>query len=274
MTRPVPNQLRYVVIVGSSLMLVLAAGYVLRQPWATATWPWPQGRLAHIFVGSILAAMAAASLWIALSAEWGATAAGAFNLVVMQSGMAAYLLRLYGRLDRERLLVSAIVCAGFALFNVGLFLWSRRYPIRDPRPAPRPVRISFLVFTLVLLGAGTALVLGVDNVMPWPLRPESGVMFGWIFIGDACYFLYALLRPRWHNATAQLWSFLVYDLVLLPPLLAHFREVRPEHRTSLVIYVAVLLYSGALAVYYLFLNPATRHTLPALPGPALRRPAP
>lgn len=268
--QPVPNQLRYVVIAESILVLVLAAGYVLRLPWATETWPWPQGRLAHIFVGSILAAMAAASLWIALTSEWGALAAGAFNLVVMQTGMALYLLRLNARLDRQRLLVSALVCAGFALFNVGLFLWSRRYPIRDPRSTPRVVRLSFLVFTLVLLGAGTALVLGSDTIMPWPLRPESGVLFGWIFIGDACYFLYSLLRPRWHNATAQLWSFLVYDLVLLPPLLAHVRDVRPEHRTSLVIYVAVLVYSGGMAIYYLFLNPATRHTMPALPDRALR----
>lgn len=215
--------------------------------------------------------MAAASLWIALSGEWGALAAGAFNLVVMQSGMALYLLRLSGRLDRHRLLVSALACAGFALFNVALLLWSRRYPIRDPRRTPWPVCISFGVFTLLLLGAGAALVRGSETIMPWPLSPESGVLFGWIFIGNACYFLYALLTPRWHNATAQLWSFLVYDLVLPPPLLAHFGDVRPEHRTSLVIYVAVLAYSGALAVYYLLLNPTTRHTVP---GGAPRRAEP
>jgi hypothetical protein len=34
--------------------------------------------------------------------------------------------------------------------------------------------------------------------------------------------------------------------------------VKPEHLVSLIVYVTVLLYSGFLAVYYLFFNRLTR----------------
>ena len=64
--------------------------------------------------------------------------------------------------------------------------------------------------------------------------------------------------PRWANAAGQLLGFLVYDLVLLGPFLRHFGVVAPAHRASLTVYTAVLLVSAALAVYYLFIHPATR----------------
>lgn len=89
-------------------------------------------------------------------------------------------------------------------------------------------------------------------------------MIGWIFIGDAFYFLYALIFPRWHNARAQLWSFLACDVVLLPPLLEFTSSVRPERTISLTIYLAVLVYSAAVAVYYLLLNRDTRAHRPTL----------
>ena len=95
-------------------------------------------------------------------------------------------------------------------------------------------------------------------IFPWALDPKSSVVFGCIFLGDAFYFLYGLFRPRWHNALGQLLSFLAYDLVLIFPFLALFKTVKPEYQLNLIVYVAVLLYSGALAVYYLFINTGTR----------------
>ncbi|HLW02307.1 MAG TPA: hypothetical protein VKT82_26865 [Ktedonobacterales bacterium] len=49
-----------------------------------------------------------------------------------------------------------------------------------------------------------------------------------------------------------------YGLVLIVPFLRHFANVSPGHTISLVVYVIVLVYSGALAIYYLFLKCATR----------------
>jgi hypothetical protein len=57
-------------------------------------------------------------------------------------------------------------------------------------------------------------------------------------------------------------GFLVYDIVLLPPFLAHFAAVTPERTTSLVLYVAVLVYSAALAVWFI-VSEARRGLKPA-----------
>jgi hypothetical protein len=114
------------------------------------------------------------------------------------------------------------------------------------------------VFALVLVAAGLALVLGADNVMPWPVSDESGRMFGFIFLGAASSYVYGAVRPMWGYVYAPLLGFLVYDLVLMPPLIDHFSDVAPENETSLILYVAALSYSAALATYYLLISRSTR----------------
>jgi hypothetical protein len=84
------------------------------------------------------------------------------------------------------------------------------------------------------------------------------VMFGWVFMGAAVYFAYGALQRDWHDARGQLLGFLAYDLVLIGPFLADFASVPPGHLLSLVIYVLVLVYSGTLAIFYLFVSPRTR----------------
>jgi hypothetical protein len=255
------------VIVGIAV-LALGLGYVAQASWATATWPWPDGRLSYIFVGSILAAISMAFLWVGISAEYGSLAAGATTGIVTGGGSAIYLLQVVASGRHPAALFNAAVMAAVAVFGAVLFLVSRPIPIRDARPMPRPLRLAFVTFIVALVLAASALVLRVPAIFPWPLNPDSSVLFGWIFYGDACYFLYALLLPRWHNAKAQLLSFLAYDVILLPPFLPLFTTVAPDHRTSLIIYTGVLLYSLAVAVYYLLVDPSTRdwRTRPASSG--------
>jgi hypothetical protein len=95
-------------------------------------------------------------------------------------------------------------------------------------------------------------------IFPWAVKPDTSVLFGSIFVGDAFYFLYGLLYPRWHNALGQLLSFLAYDVVLIISFLQLFGNIKPEFIASLILYIVVLLYSGGLAIYYLFISPATR----------------
>jgi hypothetical protein len=142
--------------------------------------------------------------------------------------------------------------------SVGLFLATRRLPFRDGRRTPRPVRASFALFAAVLLLVGGALVLKRPNIFPWPIPPEQSVLYGWMFLGAMIYFLHGLFRPRWGNAVGQLVGFLAYDLVLIVPFVRHFAAVDPALRTNLILYVAVLVYSGALAGYYLFVDPQWR----------------
>ncbi|MFN8489758.1 MAG: hypothetical protein U0350_19390 [Caldilineaceae bacterium] len=249
--------IRTILIIGGLLMLALAAGYFMQQTWAKNLWPWPDSRLSYIFIAAMQAAIATAMLWIGLSGELNGIAPGALNLVVMMGGLASYL-GMSGQ-AMPQINQYAIGCGLFAFFNLLLFLWSRKLGNRsNAQPTPGFVRASYGLFILVLLAVGSALILKIPNTFPWPLKPESSVVFGWMFVGDAFYFLYALLYPGWPNARTQLWSFLAYDLVLIGPFIAHFSDVKPELRNSLIVYTAVLLYSGLLAIYYLFLHRTTR----------------
>jgi hypothetical protein len=160
---------------------------------------------------------------------------------------------------RSNMLPFGLASILIALASGATFLWSRRLPLTGIRPTPNLVRVSFGIFTISLLLASGALILH-KPVFPWDLNPDSSVVFGCIFLGDAFYFLYALLRPYWGNAFGQLLSFLAYDLALIVPFVMLFDTVKPERIFGLVVYIAVLVYSGGLAVYYLLINPPTRHT--------------
>jgi hypothetical protein len=145
-----------------------------------------------------------------------------------------------------------------ALFGLWLLLWSIRIPMDTTRPMPRLVRWSFVVFIIALLIVSIQMILKVPNVIPWTITPELSVVIGWMFMGAAAYFVYAVLRPSWVNSAGQLAGFLAYDVVLIVPFLTRLPTVAPQFQTGLIIYTAVVIYSGLLAFYYLFINKATR----------------
>ncbi len=249
---------RYALIAISVLLLGIALGFAFQIDWVVSLWPWSDSRLSYLFVGSIIAAASVAMLWIGWSGEWGALPAGALNVFVIAIGFAFYFLLLYAQKGQAILLIDGIVSLLAAFASGVAFVWGRHFPVRDSRPMPVFVRISFGIFVTALVLASLPLVLRYPTIFPWPLNPDSSVLFGLIFLGDAFYFLYGMLNPRWHHARGQLLSFLAYDLVLIIPFLNHFAAVKPEHALSLTLYIAVLVYSGALAVYYLFFNKPTQ----------------
>jgi hypothetical protein len=122
---------------------------------------------------------------------------------------------------------------------------------------PSVVRFSFAAFAVILVGAGAALIFHAE-IFPWPLTSEASVMFGFVYLGAAVYFIGGFLEPRWGNAAGQLAGFLAYDVILLAPFLARFGEASGGELRSLLVYLAFLLYSGGLAIHYLFLAEPTR----------------
>src|SRR5690606_23489701 len=114
---------------------------------------------------------------------------------------------------------------------------------------------------------GILLLRRVEGIMPWPVDPDTSVVFGWIFFGDAWYFAWAAWQGEWPATRAQLWSFLGYNAVLLGPLVAHLAKAPPELRDNTLLYLAILLYSTMLGLYYLVVNPRTRGwPPPAIPA--------
>ena len=81
---------------------------------------------------------------------------------------------------------------------------------------------------------------------------------GAVNLGSATYFAIALRSRMWHSARRQMTIFLAYDLILIGSFLAHLSAVKPEHRLNLILYISVLVYSGGLAIYYLFINKLKR----------------
>ena len=196
-------------------------------------------------------------LWIGWTGLFAALPAGALNIFVIAFGTGVYFFWLVFQQGRSTLVPYGIASLLTAIVSGSSFLWSRHHSFNDPRPTPWLVRISFGLFIISLFFAGGALLFRAP-IFPWNLNLDTSVLFGCIFIGDAFYFLYGLLRPRWQNAFGQLLSFLAYDLVLIGPFLALSKTVDSEHLFSLIIYIAILLYSGSIAVYYLFIDSKTR----------------
>jgi hypothetical protein len=245
-------------VVLGCLALAFALGFYFELPWALAFWPWPDTSLSYTFVGAIAGAIGAATLWLGVSGELGAISAGAISVVVMLGGIAATL-GVYGIQSGDpRLFSEAGFAAVAALGAFGAFLWGRRFAGGDSRPMPVAVRGSFVAFLVVLVLAGGALLLQIPNVLPWRVLPETSVLFGWIFLGDAAFFLYAAVQGRWIAAPGPLLAFLAYDLVLFGPLSLRWATVAPEQQLSLLIYLAVLAYSALLAIFYLFVHRPTR----------------
>jgi len=248
--------LRGLMFVSGLVVLLFAFGFIIQHPFATSIWPWEDGRYSYLFVGSILAAVSAAMLWISWTGEFGALPAGALNIFVIALTTSIYFFKLASN-GRTDLTPFGVFSALFAIASLIAFFWSARIPLKETRPMPKPVKVSFWIFIASLFAAGGSLILQAP-IFPWKLNPDSSVIFGCIFLGDAFYFLYGMFRPNWHNALGQLLSFLVYDLVLIVPFAGLLNTVEPDRLVSLIIYTAVLIYSSVLAIYYLFINPQTR----------------
>jgi hypothetical protein len=256
-TETLVRRLRIAFVPASVLTLILSGGFFADLPWATTLWPWPASPLSYVFIASILAAIAIPLLWIALAGELAAIRAGALDLIVMYGGMFVYTLARLGDRGEPRLWPYAVVFGLACASSAAAFIATRGIGWIDPRPMPRPVRVSFATFVAILLPVAVALLAHAD-IFPWRLGAETSAMFGFAYLGAAVYFTCGVLDSRWSNAAGQLAGFLVYDLILLAPFFDHFKAVHGGRLVSLVIYVALLLYSGGLGTYYLFLARGTR----------------
>jgi hypothetical protein len=257
----VNRTIRLIMLIAAVGQIIVAIGFFAQMSWTTVFWPfdYPES-LSFIFMASIAGAAAASQLWCLYTREDAGFAGIGLDYVAIFGPLVALCYYKYSRIPDKDYLV--VIVAGIAgvIFGLVLFFWARRFSFHQTQPTPRPVRIAFGIFVVALFLLGTSLVLKTDNIMPWKLDDDASILYGWFFIGAALYFIYALLRPVWGNAGGQLSGFLVYDLVLIIPFLLHFQTVKPALTINLIIYILVLVGSGALAFYYLFINPATRLT--------------
>ena len=247
-----------------ALELALAAGFFFRADWALALWPVPDTPMSYAFIAAITAGGAAPLIWVALSGDLGALAGYGLSFGVMYAGMAAVALWLFASTGGLALLRFGLAMAALAVGCLALLAAFRR-PLSLGQRMPRPVRYAFAAEVVVLAGAGTLLVLRVPNILPWRLSEASSMLYGWVFLGLALYYLYAVAKPLWGHALGPLLGFLIYDMVLCAPLFARYASLQPEHRLGQVAASIIIVFSGALGLYYLLVEPSTR----IWPAPAL-----
>lgn len=261
-------------LVNGAFWAALAFPLYFQASWVTSLWPWPEAGMSFVFLASIMAAIAAPSIWIGLTGELAVFAGVGINTMFVNLCLGAYLL--WRRFHWNDNVAGAVTFSvvGFAL-GAAFFLWSRRLPVRDPRPMPPLVRRAFVAFTLILIGAGGALALQLQHVFPWDLQPASSTIFGFIFLGAATYFMHAIAHPRWAFGVVPLWAFLAYDVVLLGPYSRMLVGPAPDvlalaggsvNRPSLVIYLTIISGSALLALYMVLVHPSTRMIRPRQPG--------
>lgn len=247
------------ILIGLGL-LVLCLGFALRLPWALSLWPWEDGKLSYLFIAAICAGIALPVLWIGLTEEYAAIRAGALDFAMTYAGLLATLVITYPAVQEWIAPPLAMgLCAASLILNLGLYAWSRNLPFKYDQPIPALLRFSFGLFFLALVVVGISLVLRLPHIFPWPLKPQTSIVFGWVYLGAAVYFLYGLIYPVWGNVKGQLAGFLAYDLLLIWPFIQHLTNtVKPEHQLSLFVYLSVLIYSAMLAIYYLFIHRESR----------------
>lgn len=250
---------RYILLPVCAVQFFFAIAFFLQLPIAVNLWPFPGTTpLTYIFVASIFAAAAASTLWGVASGNYGALAGIGLDYIGILAPVSILSFQLGASSDTSQLTYYGIACTFGTLWGLGLLLWSLRIPMDRTVPMPGFVRWSFVVFLIALLIVSTRLISQIPSSIPWKITPELSVVIGWMFLGAALYFAYALLRPSWVNAAGQLVGFLAYDVVLIGPFLTRLPTVAPENRIGLSIYTAVVTYSGLLAIYYLFINKSTR----------------
>ena len=245
--------LRGILVAAGMIYAVLTLGFVTRSTRATDLWPWADTPLSCTFIGSVCGALAVGALWSGLSGQVKAVAGSLRGLVVIYGCVGAYLLAraLSGETAFRVHAMVALLTAAAALF---LLVALQRLPPSEGamRRLEPVVRGSAAVFALALMLAGVALIARLPGVFPWPLSAPSSTVFGLIFLGLSLVYADLAWSGNRSAAIVAMSGFLVYDIILLPPFLAHFSRVPPELTTSLTLYVGVLIYSAVLAVWFLF----------------------
>jgi hypothetical protein len=251
--------MRYLLVLVGVVQIFFAVAFFLQWPLAVSLWPFPGTTpLTFIFISSIFAAAAAPTLWAAVTENYGALAGIGLDYLTILAPVAVLSFQLGAAGGGAKMTTYGFVCVFGALFGLGLFLWSARIPLDRTLPMPGFVRWSFVLFIIALLIVGGRLVMQVPNSIPWKITPDLSVVMGWMFLGAAVYFVYGLLRPSWLNSAGQMIGFLAYDVVLIVPFLTRLPTTPPENQIGLTIYTVVVVYSGLLAFYYLFMHKPTR----------------
>jgi hypothetical protein len=253
------RRLQQVTLLIGIVVFLAALGIYLSLPGFRQLWVWPHGAsLGLAFVGAWLAGGAATVIWIGVTGHFTVLRVLMLTMAIAFLGSGLRLVSQQSLPGNERYLPFALFFIASAILAAVTIRLTYRLPASGDALPPAAIRWVFLLFSAILLLAGTALLVDRPNIFPIPLSTDVAFIYGAFFLGSFAYYFHGFLWPSALNATGQMLSFLVYDLLLIPPFLMHLSVVDDQHQTSLLVYLGVLIASALFCAYFLLIDPRTR----------------
>lgn len=218
--------------------IILILGFCFLLSGVSLMWgvwaPW----YTSFLIGSTLFAYAIATLWIGVIQSYHALVGGGLSLALTFGAIAIYSLQKGAGWYGQVFLYLAIIA-----------LWIFFFGLTLPKKMEEklPLSVKWLLGTL----ATFALLEGIYLIIPqpfrfaWMLRQEQAIVYGWMLIGGSLFFGWVMLKPTWENGYPALYALLVYDILLVGPVIHLFFDtalvVVPFYLWSMLI---ILLGSG------------------------------
>ena len=234
--------IRGIVIIAGLFFLLLGVLFMWGTPKIPAFW------LNLYLVGATLVAYAIPTLWIAATQTYKAFVGGGLCMIAAFGGAGMYLLRL--SLQMTGVMQAGEFCLYIALLAFWLLFLGLKVPKRKVDRIPLTTQWLFAIVLTVSLLEGLYLVVPLPGHFPWLLTPELSVLYGWILIGSSLFFGWSLIQPIWENGYPLLYALLVYDALLIGPLLSLLNE--PSQAAIVPVYlwfgIVFILGSGIWAL--------------------------
>ena len=149
-----PRNVLFTVITGTLALIsaILALGFSFQMGWAKQLYPWEDGRLSYIWVGSMFSAYAFPLAWLAIKGTPRLAWSGMLALALTAFGLALHFYLVAGRLPESELRSYSVGAAFAGLFFAGMAFWTWRSPVYDDSKLTPPW-LRFCVFAPVVLKA-------------------------------------------------------------------------------------------------------------------------
>jgi hypothetical protein len=237
--------------------LAAAAGFAAGSPWVTWIWPCQGEPLTAFLFAAFLASYGCGSIFVACFEDWrAATSGGAAAIVIGFGGFAfselSNAVSEAGTALMPHTFVLSVIAIGsmFALYENEA---NKPSPSRSPSPAvTSETRVIMLLLATSAFIFGFGLIAGWPDMLPWITARPTMLLLGWLCIGSAVDYAIAGVRGNKSACDTLLLGTLVYDVVMLFPMLKTAATAPAAKRFDLEVTILVFVAMALMCVVCLW----------------------